>query len=201
MDSRSIALEGDDELEKGDDFSDSGSSYHLSNHENDVIDAHGSPGHLSNHGNDVIDAHGSPDHLPNRENDEYFGFPNFHDAINAMQESRPSQPAQVDENIFGHISPQSTQKRSPIRLTAPAEEIIKRKRTKKASPMQDDVTAQLRAKQMKLVDDQLKLNAVLLENATIAGEEAKERLKMATAQRKLAEIELELKHKEQNSNN
>lgn len=78
------------------------------------------------------------------------------------------------------------------RLTAPADEI--RRRTKKApSNNQDDVVAQLRIKQIQLADEQLKVQKVLLETATIAQDEAKERLKMVAAQRKRAEIELRLK--------
>lgn len=77
------------------------------------------------------------------------------------------------------------------RLTAPESE--RRQRPKKAAPSKtnyDDTTAQLRAKQMKLIDEQIKLQKVLLENAMIAQEEAKERVKLITAQRQSAEIEL-----------
>lgn len=96
------------------------------------------------------------------------------------------------------------------RLTAPPNEIRRRDR---ASRIPNDNTKQLRAKQLELVNqqlnlqevlqgearekaqvvaEQLKLQKMLQENAMIANEEAKERLKAATAKRKAEEISLRL---------
>lgn len=92
------------------------------------------------------------------------------------------------------------------RLTAPPREIRRRKRTQPAN--QNTAIDHLREKQMKLVDEQLKLQSILLhnasiaqedaleqlkrqkiltQNASIAQEEGKERLKLATIERMLAE--------------
>lgn len=84
------------------------------------------------------------------------------------------------------------------RLTAPEHEIRRRQRRSK-SINQDDTTAQLRAKQIELVEEQLKLHKTLSENAAIAKEEAKERLKMVATQRKIAELDLRLKEMEFNA--
>lgn len=81
------------------------------------------------------------------------------------------------------------------RLTAPRSE----KRSRPTTQSSNQAIDRLRTKQMELVDVQLKVQQKLLENAEIANEEAKERLKMTTAQRKQAEIELQMKEREMNS--
>lgn len=81
------------------------------------------------------------------------------------------------------------------RLTAPLNE----KRSRPTTQSSNRIIDQLRAKQLELVDVQLKVQQKLLENAEIANEEAQERLKMTTAQRKQAEIELQIKEREINS--
>lgn len=78
-------------------------------------------------------------------------------------------------------------------LTAPPHEIRQRNRQNRN---QNDKTAQFREKQLQLVNEQLNLQKMLQENATIANEEGKERLKAATALRQAAEIELRLKELE-----
>lgn len=85
------------------------------------------------------------------------------------------------------------------RLTAPVHEI--RRRHRQVPVNQGVAIDQLRLKQMELADEQLKLQKILLENAVIAQEEAKERVKLVTIQRKIAEIDLRLKEDERNAPN
>lgn len=74
------------------------------------------------------------------------------------------------------------------RLTAPPTEI--RKRASK-TPVKSIVSKvdELQARQIELVHQQINLQKILVENALIAQEEAKERLLLAKAQRASAELE------------
>lgn len=93
------------------------------------------------------------------------------------------------------------------RLTAPAGETRKRKRAKKTTPDETNAMVdELRSKQLALVNEQLELHKILQEtalinreNASIAKEEAMERLAMVKVQRQIAEIELQAKRMNSNS--
>lgn len=79
-------------------------------------------------------------------------------------------------------------------LTAPPQEMGQpNNQTSKLDQGDADATTQLWNKQMELVNEQLKLQKILLENAMIAKYEAKKRLKMSIAQRKIAEMDLQLR--------
>lgn len=95
------------------------------------------------------------------------------------------------------------QRRSGIRLTAPPSEVRRRSKQPKHTQQSNrvDITAQLRAKQMELVDVQVNVQKLLFENATIAQKEATERLAMTVALRKCAEIDLASKTREFDENN
>lgn len=88
------------------------------------------------------------------------------------------------------------------RLTAPQNEV--RKRAPKAKPSNNvQKIDELRSKQIKLVEsqtqlveEQLHLQKILQETASIAQEEAQERLMHIKTQRQIAEIELQQKQKE-----
>lgn len=80
------------------------------------------------------------------------------------------------------------------RLTAPQHEVRRRqKQPSRTEANQVVETSQLRAKQMLLVEKQLELHDMMIGTEKIKQEEAKERLKMTTAQRKLAELDLQAK--------
>lgn len=85
------------------------------------------------------------------------------------------------------------------RLTAPPNEVRRRAKRMPTHQTTQDVAAELREKQMELVNEQLKLQKLLIQNAEIAQKEAKERLKMVAAQRQCAEIELQLKQSQLNA--
>lgn len=77
------------------------------------------------------------------------------------------------------------------RLTAPRSELRKRKpipKPKSKAVGNSQKVDQLRAKQIELVDEQFYLQKILQENATIAQEEAQERLNLSKVQCQIAEI-------------
>lgn len=115
----------------------------------------------------------------------------FDEFINDRYDEYLGQRMQEDE---------SEQQRTDIRLTAPPGEVRHRPKQPKRTPpsKQIDVAAQLRTKQLQLVDVQVKVQKLLLENATIAKKEALERLAMATALRKCAELDLSSKMRQHN---
>lgn len=95
------------------------------------------------------------------------------------------------------------------RLTAPAEE-VRRRYNRKPSTVnkRDDLITELREKQMKLLDEQTKLQKLLqeeakerIQEAKHRIEEAKDRRRLVSAQRECAEIELRLKKNECNESN
>lgn len=79
------------------------------------------------------------------------------------------------------------------RLTAPAPELRPRREPS------TEINGQLRTKQLALVNQQSNLHEIQIETAQIARQEAKEHLKMAIAQRKTAEVELQLKQQQLNN--
>lgn len=86
------------------------------------------------------------------------------------------------------------------RLTAPRNEVRPRRaKSNRRTVLKDgQMIDELRQKQLKLVNEQIYLQKILQENASIAQEEARERLMHVQIQRKIAEIEL--KQKEESLN-
>lgn len=81
------------------------------------------------------------------------------------------------------------------RLTAPRNEVRPRRaRSNQHTVLNDSqLIDELRQKQLTLVNEQIYLQKILQENASIAQEEARERLMHIQIQRKIAEIELKQK--------
>lgn len=81
------------------------------------------------------------------------------------------------------------------RLTAPQDEVRHRRRQsqQRQVPPNSGLTDTLRTSQINLVEEQIYLQQILQENARIAQEEA---LAMAQLQRRILEIDLEMKQKE-----
>lgn len=85
------------------------------------------------------------------------------------------------------------------RLTAPPSETRRRRRSgsrQQPAPNENNLTDQLRAKQLQLVDEQIHLQQILQENARIQQEEHTERMELAKIQRRIAELELAAKQRE-----
>lgn len=81
------------------------------------------------------------------------------------------------------------------RLTAPPAE-VRLRRQKSNQNNKSQLADEIRTKQLKLIDQQIELQNVLIENAKIAKEEAQERLKHIKNQREMTDMELEEKKKE-----
>lgn len=75
------------------------------------------------------------------------------------------------------------------------------RRSVSSTPSTNQIVNQFWQKQMEIANKQSTVQQKLLENAEIANEEAKERLKLVKAQREKAEIELQIKERELNSFN
>lgn len=83
------------------------------------------------------------------------------------------------------------------RLTAPQDEVRKRRPRTNTSNKNDLLVEELRAKQLTLVDEQIYLHKIQQESAFISQEKSKEELALMKTRRKIAAIEL--KEKQENA--
>lgn len=150
-----------------------------------------------------------------RNNESNSAHLNFTDALNALREegtrSQAAQESQAD-NIVDFVNDHPEDDETTIdrqvrlqneeeadeqhtagvtgRLTAPPSEI--RSRASSRAPPINDVVGLLRQNQLKLVEEQLKLQKLLLENASLAQEDAKEQFRRQQILTENALIEQEI---------
>lgn len=206
VDSQTIRIGDDDSFDEGD-YSDgnNGSDFNLSDEQNDQHNNDNTSGHLNySQASKEIETLQQQQRQTQRscsqigessqrQQTSRCNEINWDDFINNPEYEQLGIDVQVRED-------ERNQQRSGIQLTAPPEEVRHRPRQPKRTPRsnQIDITADLRAKQMELVDVQLNVQKLLLETAKIAQYEANERLATAKALRKCAELDLASKMSEQN---